>query len=146
MSQASFPLFPIPQQHTTVTYSNILNTVTISCDHLPLQPLRVRNCLEMWPKEVCEEYCWEIKNEYPVLCLYNNHWKANVLTTTIYSQLYKTYNKKMNPNLNNNNSNDSKDSNSNDNAGDRFNRLPRKMSGADLRAPLFGLLTHSHCL
>src|SRR6266576_5085673 len=36
MSQVSFPLFPFPQQHTTVSYGDILNTSTVSCDHVPL--------------------------------------------------------------------------------------------------------------
>jgi hypothetical protein len=36
MSQAGLPLFPIPQQRTTVSYGDVLNTPTLSHDHLPL--------------------------------------------------------------------------------------------------------------
>jgi hypothetical protein len=36
MSQAGFPLFPLPQQHTTVSYGDILNTLTISHECAPL--------------------------------------------------------------------------------------------------------------
>lgn len=37
MSQAGFPLFPPPQQHTAVLYGNNLNTPNTSCDRVPLR-------------------------------------------------------------------------------------------------------------
>jgi len=46
-------------------------------------------------KEVRDEFCREMETEYFVLRLCDNHWKANALATTIYSQWYRTYNKKM---------------------------------------------------
>ena len=36
MSQSGFPLFPLPEQHSTVLYGDILNTPTVSCDCVPL--------------------------------------------------------------------------------------------------------------
>jgi hypothetical protein len=37
MSQADFNMFPLSQQHTTVSYGDVLNTPTISRDHMSLQ-------------------------------------------------------------------------------------------------------------
>jgi hypothetical protein len=36
MSQAEFPLFPLPQQHTTASYGDILKTPSLSRDRVPL--------------------------------------------------------------------------------------------------------------
>ena len=36
-----------------------------------------------------------MEKNWLVLCYCNNHWKANTLTTSIYSQWYKHYHKKM---------------------------------------------------
>ena len=36
MSQTSFPLFSLSQQHTMVLYGDIMNTPTISHNHMPL--------------------------------------------------------------------------------------------------------------
>jgi hypothetical protein len=36
MSQAEFTLFPLPQQHTTVSYGDVLKTPSISRDRVPL--------------------------------------------------------------------------------------------------------------
>ena len=36
MSQSGFPLFPLPEQHSTVSYGNILNTPMVSRNRVPL--------------------------------------------------------------------------------------------------------------
>jgi hypothetical protein len=35
MSQSSFPLFPLSQQHTTGSYGDLLSTPTVSRDRIP---------------------------------------------------------------------------------------------------------------
>lgn len=80
-------------------------------------------------KEVRGEYCREMESEYPVLRLCNNHWKANAVATAIYSQWYRTYDKKMKPCQDNDNSNgddSSNGNNSDDDPGDGSNGPPRK--------------------
>ena len=83
-------------------------------------------------KEVREEYWREMENEYHVLRFCNNHWKANAIATSIYSQWYRTYDKKMNPHPNNDNDREGNNSNgdgndgNNDDAGNRSEGPPRK--------------------
>jgi hypothetical protein len=36
MSQANFPLFPLTQQHTMISYGDVLNTPATSRDRVPL--------------------------------------------------------------------------------------------------------------
>ena len=77
-------------------------------------------------KEVREEFCREMESEYNVLRLCDNHWKANTLATAIYSQWYRTYNKKHRPD--NNNGSDGDSSNSEDDAHNGSDGPPRKKS------------------
>jgi hypothetical protein len=80
-------------------------------------------------KEVREEYCREMESEYPVLRLCNNHWKANTIATAIYSQWYRTYDKKMKPRTDNNTSSEgdsSDDNNSENDTGNGSDGPPRK--------------------
>jgi hypothetical protein len=69
-----------------------------------------------------------MENEYQVLRLCSNHWKANALATAIYSQWYRTYNKRMKPCEDNNNSGDGDNSDgiNSDDAGDGSDGPPRK--------------------
>jgi hypothetical protein len=70
-----------------------------------------------------------MESEYPILRLCNNHWKANAVATAIYSQWYRTYDKKMKPCQDNDNSNgddSSNGNNSDDDPGDGSNGPPRK--------------------
>jgi hypothetical protein len=46
-------------------------------------------------REVLDQYVLNIENRWPVLHLYDNHWKVNAIMTSIYSQWYKRYHKKM---------------------------------------------------
>lgn len=80
-------------------------------------------------KEVREEYCREMESEYHVLRLCDNHWKANALATAIYSQWYRTYDKKTKHRHDNDNSSDddsNDNNNSDDDTGDGSNGPPRK--------------------
>jgi hypothetical protein len=54
--------------------------------------------LEKWgdiDKGTKDNYLYKMENKWTILCYCNNHWKANVIATMIYSQWYHTYNKKM---------------------------------------------------
>jgi len=80
-------------------------------------------------KEVREEFCREMEKEYHVLRLCDNHWKANALATAVYSQWYRTYNKKMKSCLDHDSDSDgsnSNDDNSNDDKDDGPDEPPRK--------------------
>jgi hypothetical protein len=79
-------------------------------------------------KDVRDKYCREMENEYQVLRLCSNHWMANALATAIYSQWYRTYNKRMKPCEDNNNSGDSDNSDgiNSEDAGDGSDGPPRK--------------------
>jgi hypothetical protein len=82
-------------------------------------------------KDVRDEYCREMESEYPVLRFCSNHWKANALATAVYSQWYRTYDRKMKPSEDNNNNGngDNSDGNNSDNdAGDGSDGPPRKKS------------------
>jgi hypothetical protein len=46
-------------------------------------------------RQVRDEYIREMENEWTVLRLCENHWKANAIATSIYSQWYHSYDKKM---------------------------------------------------
>jgi hypothetical protein len=46
-------------------------------------------------REVQDKYIRDMEKKWPVLCYCENHWKANTLVTSIYSQWYKRYHKKM---------------------------------------------------
>ena len=79
-------------------------------------------------KEVREEYFQDMESNYPVLRLCDNHWKANSLATTIYSQWYKTYDKRVNTCADDNiNEGEYGDGNNGDNNnGDGCEGPPRK--------------------
>ena len=72
-------------------------------------------------KEVREEFCRDMETEYPVLRLCDNHWKANALATTIYSQWYRIYDRRMNSLLDNSDGNDG-----DNDTGDGSEGPPRK--------------------
>ena len=47
------------------------------------------NALEKWgnaTKDVRKQYYYEMESEFYLLCLCDNHWKSQAITTTIYSQ------------------------------------------------------------
>ena len=46
-------------------------------------------------KEVRDHYVHEMETQWPVLRYCENHWKANKVATSIYSQWYHPYDKKM---------------------------------------------------
>jgi hypothetical protein len=80
-------------------------------------------------KEVRMEYSQEMESEYHVLRLCNNHWKANALATAIYSQWYRTYDKKMKPSPDSDRSSEGDNcdgNNSDDDTGDVSDGPPRK--------------------
>jgi hypothetical protein len=73
-------------------------------------------------KEVREEFCREMESEFFVLRLCDNHWKANALATTVYSQWYRTYDKKVKTHLDNDSSNEGNDGDGNDSGDDTSRR------------------------
>ena len=80
-------------------------------------------------KEVRDEFCREMETEFFILRLCDNHWKANALATTIYSQWYRTYDKKMRPHPDNDSTSDenSRDgNNTDDDTGNTIDGPPRK--------------------
>jgi hypothetical protein len=46
-------------------------------------------------RQVRDEYIHKMEDEWTVLRYCENHWKANTITTSIYSQWYHSYHKKM---------------------------------------------------
>jgi hypothetical protein len=47
------------------------------------------------PRDVREEYCYYLGNDFPVLCCCDNHWEVHAVATSIYLQWDHTFNKKM---------------------------------------------------
>jgi hypothetical protein len=45
-------------------------------------------------KDLRDEYCHEMESKFGVLRYCDNHWKAHTLATSIYSQWYRSFDKK----------------------------------------------------
>jgi hypothetical protein len=45
-------------------------------------------------KEVRDEFCYEMESKFGVLRYCDNHWKVHTLATSIYSQWYRSFDKK----------------------------------------------------